>query len=678
MDINDDVSSLKGVGLKTQEALNKCGIYKIIDLLLYFPFDYETASFYNSINDIDLGCKNVIVPCTLKRVMNDYRSQRGRIITTMIFDDGKTSFKCIWFNQPYVKKNFKIGIKYILNGTLEIYKEQKFLVSPKVIKENPECKNIITPKYRQCAGIRNSTFIKLINQILSGITIEENMPSYIADKYKFCSLDFAVRNVHSPSSENCLKEAVRRLKFQELLAYSLKINMIKKISSTKKGITFSICSELKDLKKVLPFELTEAQKKAVRDILSDEKSDKPMNRLLQGDVGSGKTIVSFIAMFNVVKNSYQAAMLVPTEILARQHFDEMKKLFRDFHIRIELLSGSVPEKKKNEIKQKLKEGSIDIIIGTHALFESDVEFYNLGLVVTDELHRFGVMQRSMLFNKNKNIDILVMTATPIPRTLTLYLYNDLDVSIINELPPGRKKIKTCYIDKASRGKAYKFAQNILKKGKQVYVVCPLVEENDNLDLTSVNTLYQNLKSTYFKNTNMAILHGKMNAKEKEDIMKQFAEGIIKVLIATTVIEVGINVPQAVLMIIEDSERFGLAELHQLRGRVGRGSDDSYCILIADVKNPAIKKRMDIIANSTDGFYIAEQDLILRGSGEMLGFRQHGDNGFIFSDAVSDIELFKKADIEAKSIIKSNNKEDIDFLKKILKKIEQDTKFICFN
>lgn len=678
MDMNDDVSSLKGVGLKTREALNKCGIYNVIDLLLDFPFDYETVFFYDLIDDIDPKCKNVIIPCTFRKVMNDYRSQSGKIITTLIFDDGRTSFKCIWFNQPYMKKSFNIGRKYMLKGTLEIYKGRRFLVSPKQIKENPQCKDIIIPKYRQCAGIRNSTFIKLIAQILKSITIEENIPRRIIDKHKFCSLDFAVRNVHSPSSKSSLEEAVKRLKFQELLVYSLKINMIKNINSTKKGIAFSVCRELEALKKVLPFALTEAQKKAVKDILDDEKKDKPMNRLLQGDVGSGKTIVAFIAMFNVVKNSYQAAMLAPTEILARQHFNEIKKLFKNFGIHIELLTGSIPEKKKNEIKQKLKEGSIDIIIGTHALFESDVEFYNLGLVVTDELHRFGVMQRSMLFNKNENIDVLVMTATPIPRTLTLYLYNDLDVSVIDELPPGRKKIKTCYIDKSSRGKAYKFAQNILKSGKQVYVVCPLVEENDTLDLTSVNTLYQNLKSTYFKNTNMAILHGKMNAKEKEDVMNRFAKGDIKVLIATTVIEVGINVPQAVLMIIEDSERFGLAELHQLRGRVGRGSDDSYCILIGDVKNPAVKKRMDIISSSTDGFYIAEQDLLLRGSGEMIGFRQHGGNGLIFSDAVSDIDILKEADAEAKMIIQSNDKEDIDFSKKILKKIEQNTKFICFN
>lgn len=678
MNMNDEISSLKGVGPKTQEALNKCDIHKIIDLLLYFPFDYETAFFCNDINNIDSDRTNIIIPCTFKRAVNDCRSQRGKIITTLIFDDGRTAFKCIWFNQPYMKNNFKSGMKYILKGTPETYKNQKIIVTPKVIKENPACKNVIIPKYRQCAGIKNSMFMKLISQILSNITIEENIPDYIIHKHKFCSLDFAVRNVHSPSSENSLKEAVRRLKFQELLVYSLKIAMIKKSNNSKKGISFKVCCELENFIKMLPFELTKAQKAAVKDILNDEKSDKPMNRLLQGDVGSGKTIVAFIAMFNAVKNSYQAAMLVPTEILARQHFNEMTRLFKDFNIHIELLSGSTPEKKKNEIKQGLKEGTIDIVIGTHALFEPDVEFYNIGLAVTDELHRFGVMQRSMLFNKNKSIDILVMTATPIPRTLTLYLYDDLDVSVINELPPGRKKIKTCYIDKTSREKAYKFAQNILNKGKQVYIVCPLVEENDILDLTSVNTLYQNLKSTYFRHTNMAILHGKMNPKEKQDIMKQFAEGTIKVLIATTVIEVGINVPQAVLMIIEDSERFGLAELHQLRGRVGRGSDESYCILIADVKNPAVKKRMDIMKESTDGFYIAEQDLLLRGSGEMFGFRQHGEDGLIFSDIISDMDLFKEANLETKRIIESSDKKDIDFVKKVLKKIEKDTKFICFN
>jgi ATP-dependent DNA helicase RecG len=403
-----------------------------------------------------------------------------------------------------------------------------------------------------------------------------------------------------------------------------------------------------------------------------------MNRLIQGDVGSGKTIVAIISMFNIVKNGYQAAMMAPTEILANQHFTEIKNILKDFNLNICLLNGSTPAKRKEAVKQELKDGKIDIIVGTHALLEEDVQFKNLAMVVTDEQHRFGVMQRSKLFNKGDHVDVLVMTATPIPRTLSLYLYGDLDVSIIDELPPGRQKIETFYVEESKADKVYKFALKEINNGRQIYVVCPLVEENEELSISSVEKLYLKLKQSYFKDIEVAILHGKMLNKQKDDIMSRFKNGEIKVLVSTTVIEVGINVPNASVMIIENAERFGLAQLHQLRGRVGRGVYKSYCILVANIKNEIVKKRLEIIKESCDGFKIAEEDLKIRGSGELFGFRQHGENNLILADVIEDIELLKSANLEARKLISSSNENDIKIKNEIVKKLDHQSKFICFN
>lgn len=682
MNIYDDISILKGVGPKTKDQLNNCGIYKIIDLILYFPREYETIQYCSDISSFNIDKKNIMVKCTYKRSLLNHKSKTNKTISTLIFNDGVSDFKCIWFNQPYITNNFKFGCNYLLSGVIEIYNKEKLLINPKVNNDNSlfkdNNKNIIIPKYNLCCNITNSTFIKLISQILNSIEIKETFPKHIIDKFDFCSLDFAIKNIHKPVLQNELEKAIYRLKFQELFSYSLKIFLLKKLNDTRKGIKFTASSDLKLLKQKLPFELTCAQSRVIREIINDQKSERPMNRLLQGDVGSGKTIVAFISMFNAVKNFYQSAMIAPTEILANQHFNECKKLFKDFDIKIEILTGSISEKKKNDIKNRLKEGKIDIIIGTHALFEGNVEFSNLGLVVTDELHRFGVVQRSKLFNKGENIDILVMTATPIPRTLSLYMYGDLNISIIDELPPNRKQIKTYCIDKLSKDRVYNFAKKTVAQGNQVYIVCPLVEDNDSMNLTSVEFLYEDLKNNFFRDIPTKVLHGKMNNKEKNITMEEFKNGNIKILISTTVIEVGVNVPNATLMIIEDAERFGLAQLHQLRGRVGRGSDESYCVLIADIKKENIKKRMDIIKNSTDGFNIAEEDLKLRGSGELFGHKQHGENGLILSDIFEDIDKFKKANEEAKEILKSNSKEDEEFIEELIKRLEQDTKFICFN
>ncbi|MGL5244152.1 MAG: ATP-dependent DNA helicase RecG, partial [Sarcina sp.] len=409
------------------------------------------------------------------------------------------------------------------------------------------------------------------------------------------SLDEALRSIHFPKDRLTLSKAIDRLKFQELFTYSLKLLMMKfHLKNSCNGINFKMDDKLNDLKNSLPYTLTKAQSRTVREILIDQKKSVSMNRLVQGDVGSGKTMVALIAMFNVYMNGYQTALMVPTEILANQHYDEAKKIFDVFNVDIELLTGSTKSSEKRRIKEKIKQGNPVVIIGTHALIQEDVSFVNLGLVVTDEQHRFGVEQRSKFINKNKLADVLVMTATPIPRTLSLYLYSDLDISIIDELPPGRKPIKTLLIEQNNRMKAYEFAYSEIKKGRQVYIVSPLIEENEKLKLKAVEMLYEELKQNIFKDVKLEILHGKMNGKEKEDIINSFKNDEVKVIISTTVIEVGVNVTNASVMIIENAERFGLAQLHQLRGRVGRGQYESTCILIANIKNDITKKRMHIM------------------------------------------------------------------------------------
>ncbi len=676
MNIYSDIGQLKGVGPKTKDLLNKCGIYNILDLLLYFPRDYE---FLNSVTDLNTTNENekFTIKCELLEFKKDIRTKTGKVLTTLVFQCNEQKILAKWFNQPYIKKNFVLGKKYNLVG--KIKKNGTFF---EVINPVAGCEDLaqskIAPKYSLKDSLSNNIVVKLINQILDNIIISENLPNLIVEKYNFVSLDYAIRNIHFPKDRDSLNKSKKRLKFQELFTYSIKIMMLKQHVKSSNGIAFKMVEELKELKESLPFELTSAQSRTIREILLDQKKPMPMNRLVQGDVGSGKTIVAIIAMFNVVKNGYQAVMMAPTEILANQHFAEVKKVLKRFEIPIEILSGSTKNSEKLRIKEKIKSGESMIVIGTHALIEEDVEFVNLGIIVTDEQHRFGVYQRSKLINKGKEADVLVMTATPIPRTLSLYLYGDLDISIIDELPPGRQKIDTIFFHNRYRNKAYELAQNQIKDGRQVYIVCPLIEENEALDLSSVNKLYDDLKSTYFKGIPLEMLHGKMNGKSKEDVMDRFKKGEVKAIISTTVIEVGVNVPNATVMIIENAERFGLSQLHQLRGRVGRGSHKSYCVLIAEANSNVTKKRMQIMTQSNDGFFIAEQDLRIRGAGELFGIKQHGDSELILANIIEDSDILRIANMEAKKVINSNCEADKKLCSEVIKNLQKTSKYICFN
>ncbi|MDM0466132.1 ATP-dependent DNA helicase RecG [Clostridium perfringens] len=677
MNIYDDIGLVKGVGPKLKERLNKVGIFTVLDLLLYFPRDYEFLNDDISL-DGDASDEKAILKCRAKSYGSSIRTRNGKTLTTINFTYNNLKVIGKWFNQPYIKRNFILGNEYNLMGKFKKVNNTLEVINP-LIPCKEANKSEILPIYTLKNGLTNKILVKLINEILKNMIIKENLPEEIVKKYKLISLDKAIRSIHFPEGRGELQSAINRLKFQELFTYSLKIIMMKAhIKKENSGISFKMSPLLKDLKESLPYTLTNAQSRTLREILLDQKRNIAMNRLVQGDVGSGKTLVALISMFNVYMNGYQTVLMAPTEILANQHYSEAKKYLDKFGVDIELLTGSTKEKEKKRIKEKIASGKEIILIGTHALIQDDVELNNLGLVVTDEQHRFGVEQRSRLINKNKRADVLVMTATPIPRTLSLYLYSDLDISIIDELPPGRKPIDTMLVDMNQRMKAYNFALKEVEKGRQFYIVSPLIEENEKLNLNSVEKIYEELKNGIFKDVRIEILHGKMSGKDKDKIINTFKNGEIKGIISTTVIEVGVNVPNSTMMIIENAERFGLAQLHQLRGRVGRGEHKSYCILIANTKNDITRRRMEIMTESSDGFYIAEEDLKLRGAGEVFGMRQHGDEGFILANVVDDINILKCANHEAKLIVNNINEDNKKLCTEIMRGIERNSRYICFN
>ncbi len=677
MNLTMDIKYLKGVGPKMKEELNKAGVFSFLDLLLYFPRDYESVDI---LNDKSSWTENstVIVEGVVKKINNDLRIRNNMTITSIKFENSCGEFYCKWFNMPYIKNNFKVASKYVLKGKVYNLKGDKGLNNAKIIRNSNLDNMKVISKYNLRGKLTNTFLNKIITELVNSVDIQENISEDIIKRYNLISLKDAIINIHCPQGKEMLIKAKQRLKFQELFTYSLKILSLKKYFKCADGIQYIMCSELSMIKEKLPFELTGAQRRTLREILLDQKNTYPMNRLVQGDVGSGKTVVAIISMLNVVKNGYQASMMAPTEILARQHYNETCTLLGEFGVNIELLVGSTTKKNKEIIKKKLKEGEIDIIIGTHALIEDNVEFNKLGLVVTDEQHRFGVNQRCRLSNKKENVDVLVMTATPIPRTLSLYLYGDLDVSIIDELPKGRKEIITRYTEKKQSKKAYEFALNEIKKGRQVYIVCPLVEENEEMKLTSVEEHFKELQENIFKDVEIEILHGKMKAKDKEFVMKRFKNGEIKALISTTVIEVGVNVPNATVMIIENAERFGLSQLHQLRGRVGRGEHQSYCILVPEVKSEVTRKRMEIMVESNDGFYISEQDLKIRGTGELFGIKQSGEDELLLANLREDMDILRVANKEAQMVIDSDDMEYIKMKKEILRKLSSSSNYICYN
>mgnify|MGYP000858716646 CR=1 FL=1 len=653
--LNLDVQYVKGIGPKRTYKLRRLNIKTIKDLIYFVPKDYEDRSNFKTLKE---GIKNekisLEIEITGPAVIN--RIRKNLSILKIPFKDISGIGNLVYFNQNFLRNRFKIGERYIVNGKFNKIGMEYQIMNP--VFESPSEKNKIgriIPIYPLTQGLTNLEMMSAIKNVLEEYLkyVQEPLPYDILKKYNLMDIHEALYNIHFPRDKASKERARKTLAYEELLALQLGLLNIKNKTTDNKGIQFPHKEEVNDFIDSLPFKLTSAQHNVIKEIVADMEDKHQMNRLVQGDVGSGKTIVGVVSMYKAVLSGYQAAMMAPTEILATQHYDSISNILGKYDIRCELLVGSLNSKKKEQVLEDLKTGRIDIVVGTHAIIQENVEFNRLGLVITDEQHRFGVKQRAILSQKGMTPDVLVMTATPIPRTLALILYGDLDISIIDELPPGRKEIKTYAVDKNMKERVYKFIEKQVNEGRQAYIVCPLIEETESLDINSAEELYSYLRDEIFTKFKLGILHGRMASKEKDEIMKRFKENEIQILVSTTVIEVGVNVPNANIMVIFNAERFGLAQLHQLRGRVGRGEYQSYCILINESMSPISRERMRILQSSSDGFKISEKDLELRGPGEFFGTKQHGLPELKIANLINDINILKVAQKDAQKIIENN-------------------------
>lgn len=634
-----ELKDIKGIGEKKIALLNKLGIFTVNNLLEYFPYSYIDTTKFKKISEItEEGSYSYRLK--IISLMENRKKRNIRVTKFLAMDEEMNYCTIVYFNSIFISKNLKINNVYEMYGRAKLLGKNVEIQSP-TMQNKANIIGSIIPQYHLCKGISNLDIVKIIQNLLKKNSyFEEKIPSNILNELNLESYDNAIRNIHFPKDNEGFIRAKRRLVFDEIFYFQLSMKKIKR--NNEDAIKFEIKDETFDFIKSLSFKLTNSQNKVLDDIFRDMTSDKQMNRLVQGDVGCGKTIISFVAMFNVIKNGFQSVLMTPTEILARQHYESAKKLFSKYNIKVELLVGSLKESEKKVIREKIENGEVDIIIGTHAVFQEKVVYKNLGFVITDEQHRFGVKQRLLLSKKSKNPDILVMSATPIPRTVGLVMFCDLDISTIDELPSGRGKVKTYFVDENYEERYMNFIKKHISEGRQAYIVCPLVDESDTLELQSVINLYERLKERYFQDVEIEFIHGKLKPVDKDSIMKNFENGKIKVLVATTVIEVGINVPNSNIMVIYNAERFGLSQLHQLRGRIGRGNYESFCILVSNNKSTNVKKRMDIMCSSNDGFYISEQDFLLRGYGDILGYRQSGEARFKILNIQKDYELLKSA------------------------------------
>lgn len=620
MDRNTNIQYLKGVGEKRAKILNKLGIFTVGDLLRFYPRDYMDWSRISTITGAPFD-ENCCIKAVVNHKPRGAKIRKGMTIYKTVATDGEALMDITIFNSKYTAEALEAGEEYLFYGKVGGNLRRREMTSPLISKvEDGERLRAV---YHQSAGINSKGIEKLVRQAyeLRQDYFEDCIPESLRNKLCLMEVNRAVRELHFPTSEDTLSEAKRRLIFEELFFFQLGLMLLRgnRRESTPVKIERDFTPEFT---KILPFTLTGAQQRAINDSIEQMTSQITMNRLLQGDVGSGKTAVAAALIYTAAKNGYQSAFMAPTEILAAQHYKTCCKFFENTEINIGLLTGSVTAAKKRDIKKKLADGEINLIIGTHALIQDDVEFNNLGLVITDEQHRFGVKHRGALSGKGEHPHTLVMSATPIPRTLALMVYGDLDVSVLDELPPGRQPIETYAIDTAKRVRAFNYVKKHLDEGRQGYIVCPLVEEGET-DLAAAEEYAENISKGFFSGYTVGLLHGKMKPKDKDEVMARFVSGEIQLLVSTTVIEVGVDVPNAVIMVIENAERFGLSQLHQLRGRIGRGKYKSTCILITDAQNEAAQRRMKIMTGTTDGFKIADEDLKMRGPGDFFGSRQHG-------------------------------------------------------
>lgn len=649
LNLDSNIQFIKGVGEKRAKLFNSLGIFCVDSLIHFYPRKYEDWSASKSLEAVKSG-ETVSIKATLITPVKEAMIRRGLTLFKCKFSDGKNVISVTIFNNKYLAKSLRIYEDYYLYGKIEKSLLNFSMNSPKI--EKAENILAIQPVYPAKEKLTSRSISKIMKTALDELgEIEETLDDEIMQKYSLISLDKAIKNIHFPNSADDYLPARKRLIFEELL--TLQLGLLK-LKSNKKSETALVIKDdySSEFEKLLPFNLTNAQKRTISECLQDMKSKYPCNRLVQGDVGSGKTAVAASLIYSVIKNGYQATMMAPTEILATQHYESLLKILAPAGINIRLLTGSTPAKEKKEIKKALFDGEIDLIIGTHALIQNDVAFKNLALVITDEQHRFGVKQRAQLAEKGEDVHTIVMSATPIPRTLGLILYGDLDISILDELPPGRQEIRTDVVDSRYHKRLYKFIKDAIARGEQCYIVCPAVEENET-NIKSAEELADELANGEFKGYNLGILHGKMKPKDKEAIMKSFASGKVSLLVATTVVEVGVDVPNATIMVIENAERFGLSTLHQLRGRVGRGNKKSYCVLVSDAKGETARERLMTMKKYSDGFKIADTDLKLRGPGDFFGSRQHGLPELKIADMVEDMDTLQNAQECAKSILRND-------------------------
>lgn len=667
MNFNTSIQYLKGVGSVRAESFHKLSVDTVGALLRNYPRIYEDWNKIYTIREAPIN-ENCCIKAIVSQTPVKVKIPGGRLLTKTSVTDGIGLMNITFFNNKFIQNMLKEGEEYYFFGKVTINRYGAREMTSPVFRQDKNNTGII-PVYQQTGTLNSKTIEKCVRQALDETQdIPEFLPAQIIEENALCSLDYAIRNIHFPESYEALERARERLIFDELFALQLGLLSIKGQNRRNKAGCVIAKDFSEEYISLLPFTLTNAQKRAIEEATEDMKKTEPMNRLLQGDVGSGKTAVAAALIYNMARNGFQSAMMAPTEVLAEQHYRTFEKLFQGTDIKICLLTGSLKASEKKAAKQGIESGEISLAIGTHALIQQDVVFSKLGLVITDEQHRFGVAQRTSLSEKGINPHIYVMSATPIPRTLAMIIYGDLNVSVLDELPPGRKKIETYQVSQEYHERIYKFIKNHLDRGLQAYIVCPLIEEGE-LDIIPAEEYYRELSKTFFKDYRLGLLHGKTNPAQKDKIMRDFASGEIQLLISTTVIEVGVDVPNACVMVIENAERFGLSQLHQLRGRIGRGENESTCILVSQAQNEEAKRRFDILCKTTDGFKIADEDLKLRGPGDLFGKRQHGLPKLALADIMSDTRLLFNAQRSAQKVIEKDRYLTNPENKKLRKQVE---------